>query len=85
MVRRGPSPTYAGAATQILTAAGSRPAAAAASRTDSMVQRGDVGVAELQDEAVADLAGQRERLRAVGGDPDLEPARRAHGKRSGAR
>ena len=39
------SPTYAGAATQTLTAAGSRPAAAAASRTAEIVQRAMSGSA----------------------------------------
>ena len=33
---------------------------------------GDVDVGELQDEAVADLAGELERLRSVGGHPHLE-------------
>jgi len=36
--------------------------------------RGDVRIGELQDVAVTDLAGQGQRLRAVRGDPDLEPA-----------
>ena len=38
---------------------------------------GDRRVGELQDEPVGDLAGQRERLRAVGGHPDRQPGRRA--------
>ncbi len=43
---------------------------------------GDVGVGELEDEPVADLAGQRERLGSVRGHPHLEPAPGAHGNRS---
>ena len=34
--------------------------------------RGDLRVGELEDEPVADLAGQRQRLRPVAGDPHLE-------------
>ena len=39
--------------------------------------RGDVRVGELQDETVGHLAGERERLRPVGGDPDRQPRRTA--------
>src|SRR5829696_1645241 len=45
---------------------------------------GDVRVGQLQDEAVADLPRQGQRLRPVRGDPDLQPAARGPGQPQGA-
>ncbi len=65
-------PTYAGAATQKVSASGSRPAFSAALRTCADHPLGDVDVGELEDEPVARLAGGLERERSVGRDPHLE-------------
>ena len=69
---RSSPPTYAGAATQNVSASGSRPAfvGGVAHLRDHPLR--DVDVGELQDEPVADLAGGLERERAVGRDPHLE-------------
>ena len=66
------SPMYIGAATQNLIDIGSRPDRLGGVAHVLDHPRGDVDVGELQDEAVAHLAGELERERAVGGDPHLE-------------
>ena len=63
------SVTWLGAPTMHLSCDGSRPASSAALRAVSMIQRDDLGVGELDDHAVADAAGDGERLRAVARDP----------------
>ena len=60
---------WLGAQTMHLSSDGSRPASAAASRAVVHDPLDDHRVGELDDHAVADAAGDRERLRAVAGDP----------------